>query len=321
MTRVLVDADPLVYSNGFAAEKRVYKVTWIEVDPDDPDNEEADTIHEHEFTYKKDYNDWRLDQGFDGKEYDDLFILDRAVIPEPLPNALHLVRTALENIRAAVGGALAETGDKVDEFLLYLSGSENFRYDIATIKPYKGNRDPSHKPFWYKEIRQYMVDVWGAEIVEPWEADDKVAMLQTDDPDGTILCTIDKDLRMIPGTQYNYRTKEFITIDWDEALINFYRQLVAGDNTDNIGGVYKAGKKTAEQIIMDGMTEEEMYEQALAAYQASIDKYGTKTGYDHLGAEAALLENARLLWMIEYPGQLWTPPGQPEALWEPMSDD
>lgn len=324
--RVLVDADPLVYSNGFAAEKRVYMVTWIEVDPEHPDDQDYDTVHELEFKYKADYNEWRFDQGMDDKAYDELFDIGRAVIPEPVENALHLVRTSLNNIKLAVAGAIAEQGDTITDFRLYLSGSENFRYDIATIKPYKGNRDPSHKPYWYKEIRQYMVETWGAEVVEPWEADDMVAILQGEDPDGTLLCTIDKDLMMVPGMQYNYRTKEFAVVDWDEALVTFYRQLVSGDQTDNIGGVYKGGKAMANKLIKEGMSEQEMYDAALGAYQTSIDKYGDKagedkTGYAHLGAEQALLENARLLWMLEYPGQLWTPPGQDDEQWRVLSDD
>lgn len=316
--RVLVDADPMVYANGFAAETRVYMVTWFEVVSD---NEDDDIVHELEFHYMEEFKDWRFEEGMDGKEYDDLFIVEKAAIPEPISHALHLVRTALENLELAVSGALAETGDTVGSLELYLSGSENFRYDIATIKPYKGNRDPDAKPFWYKEIRQYMVESWGATVVEPWEADDWVSIIQGEDPDGTIICTIDKDLKMVPGMHYNYRTKEFTTVDWEEATVTFYRQLITGDQTDNIGGVFRGGKKMAEKLIQPGMSEEEMYNAALNAYQESLDKYGEKTGYSHLSAAEALLENARLLWMLEYPGQLWTPPGQDDEEWRVMSDD
>lgn len=319
--RVLIDADPLVYANGFAAEQRVYMVTWYEVDPDHPDDPDMDTMHELEFEYKEEFNDWRFDQGMDGKEYDVLFQISKAAIPEPIENALHLVRTSLENIRLAVAGALAETGDEITSFELFLSGSINFRHDIATIKPYKGNRDPDAKPYWYKEIREYMVNTWKAKVVEPWEADDMVSIIQTEDPDNTIICTIDKDLRMVPGFQYNYRTKEFIAVDYQEALMAFYKQLVSGDSTDNIPGVYKAGKAAAEKLIREYMSEQDMYDAALQAYQESLDKYGEKTGYAHLSAAEALLENARLLWMLEYPGQLWTPPGQPDDEWRVVSDD
>lgn len=321
MARVLIDADPLVYSNGFAAEQRVYIVSWLEVDPDHPDDPDKDYLHQHEFHYVEEIADWRFDQGMDDKAYDELFITDKIALPEPLSHCLHLVRSSIENIELAVAGALAEVGEEVETLELYLSGSVNFRNDIATIRPYKGNRDPSAKPYWYKEIRDYLVNVWGAKIVEPWEADDWVSIQQTNDPDNTIICTIDKDLNMVPGFHYNYRTKEFHEVSWSEARAAFYRQLLTGDTTDNIPGCYRVGKATAAKLITEDMSEEEMYDVVLKEYQKSIDKYGDKTGYAHMTAEAALLENARLLWMLEYEGQLWTPPGQPDEEWKVMSDD
>ena len=87
-----------------------------------------------------------------------------------------------------------------------------------------------------------------------------------------------------------------------------------------------AGKMAAG--ILDDIADEspwfelefKLYDAVLAQYQASIERYGKKTKYDHLGAEAALLENARLLWMQKYPGQLWTPPGEEDELLEEYGD-
>ena len=66
----------------------------------------------------------------------------------------------------------------------------------------------------------------------------------------------------------------------------------------------------ALNLLNIDMSAKEMYEACRLLYADSIETFGAKTGYEHLGAKGALLENARLLWMLEYPGQLWTPPGK-----------
>jgi len=57
---------------------------------------------------------------------------------------------------------------------IILSGPGNFRDSIATIKPYKGNRDPTHIPVHYSAIRQYMIDQYCAVVIHGREADDEV---------------------------------------------------------------------------------------------------------------------------------------------------
>ncbi len=63
----------------------------------------------------------------------------------------------------------------VDEWKLYLTGSNNFRIAIAKTAVYKGNRT-APKPEHLAALRQHLVKEWGAVIVEGQEADDAIAI-------------------------------------------------------------------------------------------------------------------------------------------------
>ena len=81
---------------------------------------------------------------------------------------------------------------------VYIGGEGNFRHAVAFTKPYKGTRK-QEKPKYYQEIREYLVERWGAEIVNGEEADDAVGKWQWSHPDkSTCIVAQDKDLKTIP---------------------------------------------------------------------------------------------------------------------------
>ena len=117
---------------------------------------------------------------------------------------------------------------------VFLSGPTNFRNSVATLQPYKGNRNPLHKPVHYKAIREYMINFWKAEVTDGIEADDIIGLTYDSD---TIIASIDKDLKQLPNsTHYDFVKKEVFFIDEEEAWFNFYLQLLTGDLSDNIPG-------------------------------------------------------------------------------------
>ena len=125
--------------------------------------------------------------------------------------------------------------EQFGELKLYLSGPNNFRNKVATIQPYKGNRNPLHKPRHYTAIREYMVDWWGAIVTDGIEADDAIGLNYDSD---TIIASIDKDLRQLPNSiHYDFVKKEIFFVDAEEAWFNFYTQMLIGDNSDNIPGL------------------------------------------------------------------------------------
>lgn len=154
------------------------------------------------------------------------------------------------------------TGSGCLDYKVFLTGEGNFREEVATSLPepfnvYKGNRQTSHKPYWYKEIRQFLIDS-GAVVCDGIEADDALGYRQHED---TVLCTIDKDLKMIQGWHYNWRNNEKVFITAQEAEDFHSVQLLTGDRTDNIPGLYaltgkKATAKVKKELLNLGSQEE-----------------------------------------------------------------
>ncbi|MCJ8335861.1 MAG: hypothetical protein MJH10_16745 [Epibacterium sp.] len=173
----------------------------------------------------------------------------------------------------------------------YLTGSNNFRYDIATIKPYKGQR--GEKPEHLEVTRDQLQTEWLAEVVEGQEADDAIGIKATELKGDCIIASIDKDLLMIPATHYNFGKKEWTEVSQEQGDYFFYKQLLTGDQVDNIQGVPGIGPKKAEKAYQECTTVKEMYAKALEMYKGDTD---------------ALLENARLLWLRRYEGVDWEPP-------------
>ena len=165
--------------------------------------------------------------------------------------------------------AYARTEDLVDhilvsteasEYNLYLTGKNNFRYSI--YPEYKAHR-PKEKPFWLEPIRQYLIATFNAEVIDGMEADDALGLNQTDD---TIICSIDKDLLMIPGKHFNFVKNEFCEVNEFEGLKHFYKQCLMGDRSDNIKGIEKIGTKKADKILAECETEQHLFDSVRNAY-------------------------------------------------------
>jgi hypothetical protein len=316
--RVLIDGDPIVYRAGFSSQNDWKILRWVDVvDEDDP---ESDIEREAFFAYVVEMKDFIEQEGLDPDEYQVTVWVD----PLSEQYCLKIVKDNLQNIIDAVEGFLAETDDEVTEVKVFLSGKTNFRNAVATIptfkqdgtpvQGYKANRSDSVRPYWYARIREYMCDVWDAVLFEGIEADDALAIEQWAEDEyepTTIIATIDKDLRNVPGWHYNILKKDDELISTQQAREHFYRQVLTGDPTDNIPGCYRVGKKRAEATITRDMSEQEMYDACLGIYEENLEKFPDRHG-PHTSAATSLLENARLLWMLQHRDQLWTPPGQPD---------
>ena len=183
----------------------------------------------------------------------------------------------------------------------------NFRFDLATILPYKGTRK-ADKPVYYHEIREYIQDRYKAEVIHGEEADDALAQYQfphwrrlisgnCSDHDVTCIASIDKDLLMVPGYHYNFDKGHMQYVSIEQGVKTFYMQLLKGDKSvDNIPGLYHCtGKKMVAGIkakMSSLKTSKEMYDYALELY----------------GDADTVLEIGNLLFMRPYRGMEWTPP-------------
>lgn len=133
------------------------------------------------------------------------------------------------------------------DHIVYLSGGENYRKKIYPA--YKANRDGVPRPVYLEPLREFLVVNWGAEITDGIEADDALGIAQTKYAGNSVICTLDKDLRQVPGQHYSWeiqgtsstgniwvRPEESLHISPREGLLTFYWQLVMGDASDNVFG-------------------------------------------------------------------------------------
>ena len=143
-----------------------------------------------------------------------------------------------------------------DSFKIYLTEDSDPHAFRKTIYPeYKANRH-APRPRWYKEIRSFLQAEYNAEVVTVIEADDALGIEQTKCGDNTsIICSVDKDLKQIPGHHYNFVKGEMDFITPEQGLLNFYTQLLTGDSSDNIKGVWKVGPAKARKILADPIDE------------------------------------------------------------------
>lgn len=297
--RVLFDADSMVYGCGFAAQHTVYD--YVLIPPEGSDDAPLEGV-----TESKDELGAMLAMAPEGWT----LTYNSVAEAEPLENALALCKRQLNRVEEK----LARDGHDFGRLELFITGPGNYRNSIATVRPYKGNRVLMEKPIHYKSIRRYLVNRWMAVTTQGWEADDEVTMISHTlghDPEKVIIVSQDKDLRTVPGLLYNYRRDTYERITRQQSLVNFYRQVLMGDQTDNIVGCYKVGEAKATKLIGEDMTEQEMWDTCLKEYEASMQK----AGCPYAGREAyvIVLETARLLHLARdmretEPAGYWNPP-------------
>lgn len=199
---------------------------------------------------------------------------------EPLEHCLHSVKTVVQRV--------LDKFPQREWYKMYIAGKGNYRNDIATMFVYKGNRDPDKKPFYYKEIREYLIEHWGAVPVNGMEADDAVGIEQYKYKDkSTVIVGQDKDLKMLPGYHYNWVKDTLNYITYDEGMRFFLRQMLIGDNVDNVPGIAGIGERKAPKYIPDTMPLNEAV--------AVVEREYQKQYKDHW--RGAITEVANLLWI------------------------
>lgn len=181
--------------------------------------------------------------------------------------------------QAVVDGRIRDILTQVDSDeppVLFLTGKGNFREEIAKTKAYKDHRKEKQKPFHYENIRQYFIHSYKAVVVDGMEADDALAIVQTEAGDGeTVICTRDKDLLQVQGWHYGWESGlqgeqplHYVTKFgrlkpvWKETprglmlktlkgegAIWFYAQMLMGDSTDNIPGCPGIGPGKAHKLL------------------------------------------------------------------------
>ena len=175
------------------------------------------------------------------------------------------------------------TNANADSYTLFLTGANNFREKVST--EYKAHRRDKPRPKWLETCREYLVTEWQAKVTDGYEADDALGMLQTDQ---TIICSLDKDLLMVPGKHYRWVKEEYKDVTPEQGLKFFWTQMIVGDTADNIFGVRGLGPVKAERALsgIEGETLEELN----SKYYGVVSSLYNDTNRLHT--------NARLLWIL-----------------------
>jgi len=192
------------------------------------------------------------------------------------------------------------SGSQSTDIKVYLSGSNNFRYALATLQSYKGqaSRDDSTKPFHLAMVRDEMKKR-GAEFIDFLEADDCMSAYQTILSEETIICSSDKDLRTVHGLNYNIGKSLLTTISKEEADYNFFYQLLMGDATDNIPSPFGLGEVGAKKFLEPfiGKEPKEYYNNIVAFYLSYLVKKG-KDGAFKTKWYSKDMDIHKILWEI-----------------------
>ena len=184
---------------------------------------------------------------FDTWTYDIAFAAEKDGVVRPFSYCVDIIEMRMRDIKERL---------MCDTFSGYLTGKGNFRYQVATVKPYKGNRK-KERPHWYQAIRDHLVSVYGAVVVEGMEADDACSIEATAHPDPTkcIIVSRDKDLLQVPYVSvYAYplnNSMETLLVSRHpvQAFMCYLKQVVIGDSTDNYPGLPRKGEAFWTAII------------------------------------------------------------------------
>ena len=314
-----IDADSLVYAAAVAAQQTTYALI------DTSTNEELKSFRRH-----KEYIDFiaLVEAGFEQLQVP----LDQTRI-EKTVKALSFNKATKALSKLLKQWLKIGAGDKEDvSYTCYIAdpyNSSNFRNDIATLLPYKGNRNHRDKPIYLQQLREYAVNLPHFRVVTGIEADDASLAAAVAAGKNGCLMAVDKDARQVTGTYfcnpdtmkapvYSPRnTVGYIELKSNNKLtglghLHLLAQLLTGDVTDNILGLPKYGAIRAAAMLTkyNNTAWADRGNAVREVMQAYKEHYGDAHTYKHAytGEEVTkswkelIDENFLLLWMQRFDG-------------------
>jgi len=199
---------------------------------------------------------------------------------------------AIDSILSTI---LYQTNSK--EYIIYLTGENNFRKELATILPYKAHR--STKPASLSKMEEYL-KYKKAITIDYLEADDCISAASFENKN-SVICSQDKDLDTVPSLRYNPSSNQIYEVSEQDALYNFYLQLIIGDKTDNIPSAYGCGKVYAAKVLKEcyekNLSEYEYYKVAKEAILNKLNQGKTSWYNPLMDIDEVLYEIGNLLYM------------------------
>lgn len=254
MSRLLFDFDWVVFKAACAVEDRYVRVF------NKKDNKEYIFKNRTEV-----YGDWRKKNSAwlaeNNLTLDDIEISDDRSV-EPLENALHIAKSLIKDAVEYLGA---------DSYYGYVSGEGNFRKDICTLLPYKGNREALISPLYRKEVAEYLVSTHNANYTTGIEPDDAVTTdmySSLKHKENLIAIVNEKDYLGCDGNWFHYDSKEltrvrgFGSLHRDEkgavkgkGRLWKYFQVCYADKSDNYAANCFSDKKNGEVAVFNKLKE------------------------------------------------------------------
>lgn len=190
---------------------------------------------------------------------------------------------------------------------LTASGSlKGLRVLVPTSQPYQAQRAGARRPKNWEALRDYMLSGSAGTVVVATdrEADDLAGWFSTKHGDYAVLCSGDKDFRMLEGWHLDWVHKNMVHVHHGAYEIEsngkvygykwFLLQMLQGDTADHIRGLGKCkaaprgcGEVTAKKLLADTTNKVEGVARVVELYKQAFG--------EHWANEFA--EQAMLLWI------------------------
>jgi 5'-3' exonuclease len=158
------------------------------------------------------------------------------------------------------------------EYLMAVKGENNYRNRLYPEYKQHRHRDPTKQNVFVPILRQLAVAEDIAIAADEIEADDLIRIWAEQAKSAGIdyiICSIDKDLKCISGKHWDVKKNIMIHVSEEEAMQNYYIQLLKGDPTDNIMGVPGIGDVKAQRLLA-GCTKEDDYQKRVAEQYIAV---------------------------------------------------
>lgn len=159
-----------------------------------------------------------------------------------------------------------------DKIEIYADSRGNFRKLL--YKKYKANRKKREIPPILGGIQKYVREQYEAISMVGVETDDVVASAwkkysEEYGRDNVMIVSIDKDYKQFPCKLYNYHYNHRCVYDIteEEAMYNFYEQMIIGDTADNVNFCVGYGKRYAEKLFEGAKTKYDYSKRTYSVFQ------------------------------------------------------
>lgn len=313
MRTLVIDFDTVLYSS--AAQQQINRCLAIH----------KESGRKKLWDSKTEFNKWL--KGQDRWTKDDF---DFEVKSELKGEASHAFRTIDQKLSNII------TAGKCDDFLIVIEGPGNFRMDRESdFVKYKGSRP--EKPLLFHQCKEFIRSKYrhnlllatGREtddevVIRSWSSYNRSFKLKDRDAAQYVIAYCDKDITANGrGWMLNYFKLEE-GIFWNDGFTqsyNFATQCLTGDNADEIPGiellspelrakygirVSGVGPATAEKLLADCKTEDDLAARVVECYRASHpDDWKQR-----------LDDNAFYLYLLRSEDDVWNPAKYFGAAWD-----